>query len=237
MFKKYQKEDSFSYTLGYATTLDLLRYQPEYVIKVVAKSGNDHNDTLQEIRQLCKTHHIEYLINDRQIDRISVKENCYVIGFFHKYYMQLSPESNHVVLVNPSDMGNLGTIIRAMLGFNHRNLIIIRPGCDFWAPKVIRGSMGALFQINIQYYDSFSAYHKQYPQHQFYPFILEGRTILQGLTFQAPYSLIFGNEGEGLPQNISTIGESVRIAHSQHIDSLNLAISVALALYQTSTQE
>ncbi|GIW60913.1 MAG: hypothetical protein KatS3mg087_1979 [Patescibacteria group bacterium] len=236
MFKKYQKEDSFSYTLGYATTLDLLRYQPQHVIRVVAKSGNDHNSTLQEIRQLCNAHNIEYLINDRQIDRISVKENCYVIGFFHKYSMQLAPNSNHVVLVNPSDMGNLGTIIRAMLGFNHQNLIIIRPGCDFWAPKVIRGSMGALFQINIQYYDSFSAYNSQYPHQHFYPFILEGQTSLQGLTFQTPYSLIFGNEGEGLPQDISKIGTSIRIEHSQQIDSLNLAISVALALYQTSTQ-
>ena len=54
-------------------------------------------------------------------------------------------DANHVVLVNPGDMGNMGTIIRTMLGFNYSNLAIIKPGVDVFDPRVIRASMGALF--------------------------------------------------------------------------------------------
>lgn len=58
--------------------------------------------------------------------------------------------ANHVVLVNPGILGNMGTIIRTMLGFNYTNLAIIRPG-DVFDPRVVRASMGALFNINFEF--------------------------------------------------------------------------------------
>ena len=69
-------------------------------------------------------------------------------------------EGNHVVLVNPGDMGNMGTIMRTMLGFNYYNLAIIRPGVDVFDPRVLRASMGAMFHLNIEYFDSFEDYGK-----------------------------------------------------------------------------
>ena len=45
-----------------------------------------------------------------------------------------------------------------MLGFNYKNLIIVRPAVDVFDPKVIRASMGAIFHLNIQYYDTFNDY-------------------------------------------------------------------------------
>lgn len=234
MFKKYQKEADYSYTLGYATTLDLLRYQPQHVLRVAAKPENEDNRTLQEIKQLCLQHKIEFIVNANQIDRLSLKENCYVVGFFKKYPMQIAPQSNHIMLVNPSDMGNMGTIIRTMLGFNHTNLAVIKPGCDVWAPKVVRGSMGALFHVNVEYFNSFDDYHSIHPHQHLYPFILEGKTKLKKLQPTNPYTLIFGNEGAGLPDEYNEVGESVVITHSDKIDSLNLGISVSLALYQVT---
>ncbi len=234
MYKKYQDKYDYSYTLGYATTLDLLRHQLQSVIRVAAKSGNDNNPTLQQIQQLCAKHQIEYLVSDNQIDRLSLKENCYVVGFFNKYEMQLESNQNHVMLVNPSDMGNMGTIIRTMLGFNHTNLAVIKPGCDVWAPKVIRGSMGAIFQVNVAYFNSPDDYHDQFSKHTLFPFILEGQTELHNLKPVQPYTLVFGNEGSGLPDEFSKMGNTVVIKHSDQIDSLNLGISVSLALYQTA---
>ena len=56
-----------------------------------------------------------------------------------------------MVLVNPSDMGNMGTIIRTMLGFNYVNLAIIRPGVDVFDPRVIRWCLemkAVVYQMN-----------------------------------------------------------------------------------------
>jgi tRNA G18 (ribose-2'-O)-methylase SpoU len=47
-----------------------------------------------------------------------------------------------------------------------------------------------------------------------------------------PSALIFGNESTGLPKNIYENKDTVTIKHSSNIDSLNVSISVAIALYE-----
>ena len=46
--------------------------------------------------------------------------------------------------------------------------------------------------------------------------------------------LIFGNEASGLPDSMLNVGDTVVIHHSKDIDSLNLPISVGIALYEFS---
>lgn len=58
--------------------------------------------------------------SDNTINKLAKKDNCFAIAIIKKYTMDLE-DANHVVLVNPGDMGNMGTIIRTMLGFNYTN--------------------------------------------------------------------------------------------------------------------
>lgn len=63
--------------------------------------------------------------------------------------------------------------------------------------------------------------------------MLNGKNELE--KFYAPsdnYSLIFGNEARGLDGNLIDKGESVVIRHTKNIDSLNLPISVGMAIYE-----
>ncbi len=129
-------------------------------------------------------------------------------------------------------MGNLGTIMRTMLGFGVRNLALIAPACDIFDPKVIRSSMGALFSLNFAYFSSFEEYLCQYPRHFCYPFMLDGKISLDQVQVQKPYALIFGNESRGLDSSFQNLGQSVVISHLDTIDSLNLAMSCGIALYQ-----
>ena len=55
----------------------------------------------------------------------------------------------HVVLVNPADMGNLGTVARTMAGFGFGELAVVTPAADVFHPKTVRASMGALFRLNV----------------------------------------------------------------------------------------
>lgn len=59
-------------------------------------------------------------------------------------------DGNHVVLVNPSNAGNLGTIIRSCIGFGVEDIAIILPAVDLFDPKTIRASMGAKAKIRIE---------------------------------------------------------------------------------------
>ncbi|MCF0117219.1 MAG: TrmH family RNA methyltransferase, partial [Bacilli bacterium] len=192
-------------------------------------------DVLDKINQIVKDKS-KIEINDKLINKLSDKENCFIIGIFYKYVDRLNGDANHLLLDNPSNMGNLGTIIRSALGFGFHDIAIIKPGVDIFNPKVIRGSMGAIFASNIQYFNSFEEYQKEYHNHRCYSFMLQAKTTLQEANFEKCLStLIFGNEATGLDAKYLSIN-SLIITHSNAIDSLNLPTAVGIALYEFNKQ-
>ena len=202
-----------------------------------------HSQTSEAIRDklqsICQKQGIPCEQNDKVIQRIRDKENCLVIGVFRKHERVLSVDHSHIVLVNPSDMGNLGTIIRTAVGFGLPNLAIIRPGAAICHPKTVRASMGSLFRLNFQYFDSFDEYRDTYGQgRNMYPFMLKGSVGLDQLYREKGelYSLIFGNEATGLPDEFLQEGQSVRIRHTDNIDSLNLSLAAGIAIYEFTKQ-
>lgn len=234
--KVYKKTDETSYTLGVFPTIELLKERPQDVLRVVVHSSIEKNKGYPLIQELCQKHHIHIDIHDKTIDKLSPKNNCFAIGIFEKYHTQVS-DDNHVVLVNPMDMGNMGTIMRTMLGFGYRNLVIIKPAVDVFDPKVVRASMGAIFHLNVMYYDDFDTYYKQYQEREFYPFMLKGAKNVLQVSSLKTHSLIFGNESSGLDDCYADIGQSVFIAHSEEIDSLNLSMALGVALFHFSQKE
>jgi TrmH family RNA methyltransferase len=109
----------------------------------------------------------------------------------------------------------------------------MRPAADIFDPKVVRASMGALFNINFQYFDTFAQYRDIF-HHNLYPFMTNGKTTLTEARFDPPFTLIFGNESSGLSDDFLPLGTSVTIPHSRNIDSLNLTIAVGIALYEAT---
>ena len=135
------------------------------------------------------------------------------------------------MLVSPSNAGNMGTIMRSALGFELNQMAIVRPAVDAFDPKVVRASMGAVFSTEFQYFDSFDEYLEQFGQRELYPFMLQAQITLPEISPSGTYSLIFGNEATGLPEEFLDIGTSVIIPHSKRIDSLNLPIAASIAMY------
>lgn len=232
--KAYKKNFEYSYTFGMFPTVELINSRKDEVIKVLVSSNFKNESSSLDIFEFCKNKNIDIEINDKQFNKLGSKENCYVIGVFKKYKCEIEKNKPHIVLVNPSNMGNMGTIIRTLTGFGINNLAIISPGVDIFDPKVIRSSMGSLFKINFKYYDSFGDYNIEYNQHQIYTFMLDGVISLKEVNHDKDslFSLVFGNEATGLDESFSKIGKSVFIKHTDSIDSLNLTIAVGIAIYK-----
>nr|WP_278279709.1 TrmH family RNA methyltransferase [Clostridium sp. DMHC 10] len=148
----------------------------------------------------------------------------------------MNKSKSHVVLVDPSNMGNIGTIIRTMIGFGINNLAVIGHGADLFNPKVVRASMGAIFKLNFTHYDCFEDYIKENSEHDIYPFMLKGAVTLDSLEIKKDksFSIVFGNEAAGLSDNFLEYGTSVLIPHQKTIDSLNLTIAAGIAIYEFS---
>lgn len=234
--KIYKKNDDISYTLGVFPTIELLQERPQDVVRVVVHSSIEKNRGYPLIQELCHRHHIHIDVHDKTIQKLSPKNNCFAIALFKKYEDYIQDE-NHVVLVNPMDMGNMGTMMRTMIGFGYHNLVIIKPAVDIFDPKVIRASMGAIFHLHIQYYDDFLTYYHQFSHHEFYPLMLKGAKNIHQVATQNIHSLIFGNESSGLPDEYLQYGQSVFIPHSEEIDSLNLSMALGLTLFHFSQND
>lgn len=231
--KKYQKDFSYSYSFGAFPTLELLKHRPEYVLQVIAHSKGAGSSGVERLEQLCSVHNIPFATNDRTVERLSHKGSIYVLGVFKKYDTPLSLAANHLLLVNPGDNGNLGTIARTLLAFGFSNVALVSPAVDIFNPHVVRASMGATFALNYSYFESLAAYREQF-SHALYPFMLSASENLAEVTFHAPYTLVFGPEGAGLPPDYAAVGTPVIIPQRAEVESLNLAVAVAVALYEVN---
>ena len=233
--KTYKKDSFYTYILGAFPTIELLKNHPEEILKIVVSSSFKNQEVINLINSLRGNK--EMAINDKLLDKLSNKENCYVAGILKKYYMEIEPNQNHLVLVNPMNMGNFGTIVRSSLGFGIKNIVIIKPAIDIFDPKVLRATMGSFFSCNIVYFNSIEEYKNRFSTHKLVSFMLQAKKSLQKVKFSSNelVSLVFGNESSGLPIEYLN-DDSLIINHSHDIDSLNLPTAVGIALYEFAKQ-
>lgn len=232
--KIYKKKLEYSYSFGIHPTIELLESRPQSVSTVLLSADTQESDGIAKIKALCKRNNINFDYADKAISKLAIKEKTHVIGVFKKFKSPLKANENHVVLVNPSIPGNLGTIIRSMVGFNFTNLAIIYPASDIFDPTAVRASMGAVFKVNYEYYPSFLQYLEDFKGQNIYPFVLNGKNKLTNMRFTKPSTLVFGNEGSGLSEYFDQFKESVTIEHSKNVESLNLSSAVSISLYEFS---
>ncbi len=233
--RRYEKELEYSYTFGVFPTLELLTHRPERVRRVVAHSKGERGEGLALVAERCAALGVPFETNDRAVERLAHKGNVYVFGVFEKYAAPPVATENHVLLVNPSDNGNLGTIARTMLAFGFRDVALLEPATDLFNPHVVRASMGATFALRFGYCSSLDLYREAFP-HTLYPFMLNAPHRLGEVAFRPPYTLTFGPEGAGLPDDYAALGEGVLIPQSPLVESLNLGVAVGVALYEARAQ-
>lgn len=231
----YKKENENSFALGAFAVYELLKNKPQTVRKIYTSRFLIESADTRQIFDLANSLGVKIEDGTKLIERIGGKGNIYIMAEFAKFESAWQPDSDQIVLYSPADMGNVGTILRTALGFGYRNIAIIQPCVDIFNPRVVRASQGAIFSLNIRVYNDFYAYLSENSAISKYLFMLDGDTILQNIVpDNAPKALIFGNEASGLPAEIKQHGTPVFIRHSPAIDSLNLSISIGIAMYHFS---
>lgn len=136
------------------------------------------------------------------------------------------------------DPGNLGTILRTNDAAGAGGLILLDQSCDPWSVEAVRASMGALFtQPVVQTSgDDFFAWLRGGPG------MLAGTSLntdsdYQSVRYQAPTFLLMGNEQYGLPSEYEMKCDVlVKIPMLGKADSLNVAVSCAVMLYEVLNQ-
>ncbi len=141
-----------------------------------------------------------------------------------------------VILDGISDPGNLGTILRTAVAAGVDGVYLTEPTVDPYNPKVVRGGMGAHFQLPIQHLP------KSNPADA-----LQGLQIVQAearagqpyyqLDWQDPVALVVGSESKGVRAEIAQLADAVvSIPMPGDFESLNVAIATAVILFEILRQ-
>ncbi len=143
-----------------------------------------------------------------------------------------------IVLENIKDAGNLGTIIRTAAAFGTDGIILAGDCVDLYAPKVIRSSAGNIFKIPIYITKSIEEIKKYFNKSTFYATSVDKNKKLfelNNIKFQKPSVIIFGSEADGITDNALKYSDfCVTIPMKGNVESLNLAISAGVVLYEFS---
>ncbi len=234
---RYKKDAETSYTLGATLTFELLKMRPELVRRVFLSPDCVRTESIEKILRACEDRQIPVWENAKAFNILSPKGNCFVIGEF-EIFREPIEAGDHILLVSPSDAGNIGTILRTAAGFGYRDIGILRPAVDVFDPRAVRASMGALFHHRIEYFDRIEDYTDRFGSNTRYAFMLTGSTLLGQVDRPAgSHTLIFGNEATGLPDAYADFCTAVRIPHSTAIDSLNLPIAAGIGMYYFTAEK
>lgn len=137
------------------------------------------------------------------------------------------------------DPGNLGTIIRTSVAAGVDSLWLSEDSVGFDNPKVLRASVGEWFRLpmaidcNLQ--QVVTAHQQQGVK--IVATLPQANKTYWSIDYNRPTLILLGNEGAGLSTELIALAdEHIQIPLLSGVESLNVAISAALILYEARRQ-
>ena len=148
------------------------------------------------------------------------------------------PSSLIIVSAGLQDPGNLGTIIRSAEAFGASGIVTLPGTVSIWNAKALRASSGSAFRLPVvsaAVKNLFSAL--QSKRIRTVATTVDRGTSAQQLDLTQPIALFIGNEGSGLPAELTTqCDDQVTIPTPGPVESLNAAIAASILLYEAARQ-
>ena len=139
-----------------------------------------------------------------------------------------------LVLENVQDPNNLGAVLRSAEAFGVSGVILSGDCCDVYNPKVVRGSMGAVFRLPVLVAESLITSFAQNPQLNTYAAVVhDSAERVTDISFCEPCAVVIGNEGNGLkPETVAACKHSITIPMNGNAESLNASVAAAILIWE-----
>lgn len=139
-----------------------------------------------------------------------------------------------LALDNIQDPNNLGTILRSAEAFGVNGVIMSSDCCDVYNPKVVRGSMGAVFRLPVLITGCLSDWFSHNPRLNTYAAVVDGSAEkVTDITFEEPCAVVIGNEGNGLkPETAASCKRQITIPMNGKAESLNASAAAAILIWE-----
>jgi TrmH family RNA methyltransferase len=173
------------------------------------------------------------------LEKISRRDNPQsVVGVFRQ---RLAPESAvgragiWIALDRVRDPGNLGTILRTADATGVAGVALIGASCDPFALEAVRATMGSIFHVPLARLseDALVAQAKRHGARLVGTHLTAEAVDFREADYSQPLILAMGNEQQGLTETLTdACDQVVRIPMRGKADSLNLAVSTGLMVYE-----
>ena len=175
--------------------------------------------------------------NEDVLNKLSTTEsapNAVAIGIQKIYSKEDFKQLKKVVLLeNIKDAGNLGTIIRSSTAFGADGIVLYGDCVDLYNPKCVRSSVGNLWKLPIIHIEKFCELGETFKNFTRIATLPKAKHYLKDFKAKYPMLIMFGSEADGLSEELIKFStDSLKIEMAKTVESLNLATSVSVILYE-----
>lgn len=216
------------------------------IIKVfyTSKFYQKHNSLINTI--ISANNSQGYIVNETVMEYISDTETPQGIVCLCKMIDKnisidtIKSYSKIILLENLQNPSNLGSIFRSLDAFGVDLVIISSDSCDVYNPKSLRGSMGAIFKLNIMIENNISGLLVALKK--------EGFNICSAVPSNKAESVkilgdlkkvvaILGNEGNGISKKIIELSDRhIVIPMRENCESLNVAVAAGIISWEMTNR-
>lgn len=238
--KKYRDEHQLFIAEGLRHVTEALNAGWKLDILAFAPKALEHKLTQSAIAAAEQQQVLCLEVTADLLAKITSRDNAQpVIGVFHQHWhdpdiITAQDGDLWIGLENIRDPGNLGTIIRTADCVGANGILLIGKTCDPYSVEAIRASMGSFAQMKLIRLseDNFFNWRTGFSG------TVTGTHLRTDTDYRkADYSgaqlLVMGNEQAGISDAMAkTCTQLVKIPMTGKADSLNLAVSTGIMLYE-----
>lgn len=144
-----------------------------------------------------------------------------------------------VVIDSVQDPGNLGTIIRTCDAAGVSGIVVLKGTVDVYNPKVLRSTMGSIFNIPIIFEDNMQNLSSIFLENKYSILATSLNTTksLYDYDFSKKTVVILGNEANGVKEeNMNLATDLMFIPMAGNSESLNVSIANSVIVYEALRQ-
>ena len=180
--------------------------------------------------EICNLEVPQYIISKDIMESVSYAKSPQGVICICRYIEEKPLSTGKVLLLdNVSDPGNLGTLLRTALAFGY-NDVILRGGCSQYNEKVLQSTQGAIFSLNIL--NNFDI--SKLKDCEIIATEIKGSVDLSTVGKIGKHVLVLGNEAHGVSKEILELADKRVRIDIKNIESLNVAVAGAIAMYELS---
>ena len=236
---KYRVQSSEFIAEGARLCEDAFLSDCDIALLIISDFARGHySSTIKRLENKARN---SYIVSDSLFSKISDTKNpqgilCVIKTLDNPtLFDKIKSNGKFLALDNIQDPSNLGTILRTAEAVGIDGVILSSDCCDIYSPKVVRGSMGAVFRLPCRVTETIADFLNSHKDIVSYAAVVSSNAQkLTEIDFtENTVCAVIGNEANGLKQStLDACSCSFTIPMKGRAESLNASVAASIIMWE-----